>query len=182
MSIFQPSLSVIYTKTVRGFTLIELIVVICLVAILGATALDRLFWYQGQAEKASMEYTATMIKSGLWISTANLMMANRNADIPALATQNPINLLAQKPENYLGELTPDNIESLAGGNWFYDNAKHQVVYIVGQRHYFIPDTPGDYTIKYGMKVLYGEMELASGNKVSYITGVALMPLSKYSWN
>lgn len=182
MSITQASLSTIHTKAVRGFTLLELIVVICLVAILGATALDRLFWYQGQAEKASMDYTATMIKSGLWLSAADLMMANRNADIPALATHNPINLLAQKPENYLGELNSNDIRSLASGNWFYDSAKHQVVYIVKYRQNFTPDIAGDYTVKYGMQVLYGEMELASGNKVSYITGVTLVPLNKYSWH
>ncbi len=59
----------------RGFTLIELIVVVAVVGMLATIALDRLIWFQGQAEKANMEYTASMIKSGLWMSAANLMMA-----------------------------------------------------------------------------------------------------------
>lgn len=182
MSITQASLSTIHTKAVRGFTLLELIVVICLVAILGATALDRLFWYQGQAEKASMDYTATMIKSGLWLSAADLMMANRNADIPALATQNPINLLAQKPENYLGEINGTNPASLASGNWFYDTQKQQVIYIVAHRRGFSPTQANDYAIRYGVKVIYAEMEVSKGNNVPYIAGITLQPLTQYTWN
>ena len=169
-------------RTSRGFTLLELIVVISLVAITATVAMDRLFWYQSQAEETTMKYTATMIKSGLWMSAASLMMAERTSDIPALAEHNPMNLLAQRPENYLGEIDGGNAESLEGGNWFYDASKHQVIYVVGQRRYFTPEVPGDFTIRYGMKVLYGEMELAPGNKIAYITGVTLVPLSKYTWH
>ena len=176
---FLPEIRVGYS---RGFTLLELIVVISVVAVLGTTALDRLLWYQGQAEKASMEYTATMIKSGLWVSAASLMMSEHTSDIRSLATHNPINLLAQKPENYLGEFDNGKTESLESGNWFYDASKHQVVYIVGQRHYFTPEVAGEYTVRYGMKVLYSEIELAPDNKVTYITGITLMPLSKYTWH
>ncbi|OIR00979.1 hypothetical protein GALL_169430 [mine drainage metagenome] len=165
----------------RGFTLIELIVVVSVVAILATAALDKLFWYQGQAEKASMEYTASMIKSGLWMSAASLMMANRGTEIPALAQQNPINLLAQKPENYLGELDSNNTTLLKGGNWFYDPSKHQVGYVINQRRDFTPAITDDYTVRYGMKVLYSEIELASGKKAPYITGVTLVPLTKYVW-
>lgn len=182
MSLSHLSTTAKRLKTSSGFTLVELIVVISVVAILAATALDRLFWYQGQAEKAAMEYTATMIKSSLWMSAADLMMANRTSDIPALAEQNPINLLAQKPENYLGEIDASKAESLQGGNWFYDVYKHQVVYVVGQRRSFTPAAPGDFTVRYGMKVIYGEIELASDKKVSYIAGISLVPLSKYTWH
>lgn len=166
----------------RGFTLIELVIVISIVAVMSATALDKLFWYQSQAEKAAMEYTATMIKSGLWMSAANLMMANRTAEIPTLMEHNPINLLAQKPDNYLGEIKNADISTLASGNWFYDVNHNQVVYIVAHRQNFIPDKPGDFTVQYGTQVIYSEMELAPDNKVSYITGVTLAPLSKYRWN
>ena len=171
VSITHPFYATIRAKASRGFTLIELIVVISVVAVLATTALDRLFWYQGQAEKAAMEYTASMIKSSLWMSAASLMMAERTSEIPALAEHNPMNLLAQKPENYLGEIDGTRTASLASGNWFYDSSKHQVIYVVGQRRYFTPEVPEDFTIRYDMKVLYGEMELAPSNKVSYIAGI-----------
>lgn len=169
-------------RTSRGFTLLELIVVISVVAITATAALGRLFWYQSQAEKVTMQYNATMIKNGLWMGAASLMMAGRTPDIPALAEHNPMNLLAQKPANYLGEIDGRKTEALEGGNWFYDDSKHQVVYVVGHRRYFMPEVPDDFTIRYGMKVLYGEMELAPGSKVTYIAGITLVPLSKYTWH
>lgn len=164
-----------------GFTLIELIVTICLVSILAALALSKLFWYQGQAEKANMEYTASMIKSGLWIHAASLMMSERGFEIPALLEQNPFNLLAAKPANYLGEIDGNNTKSLKGGNWFFDNSKHQIVYIVGQRQNFTPAITDDFSVKYSMKVLYSEIEITTGTKVKYIAGITLVPLSHYVW-
>ncbi|MDP3086899.1 MAG: prepilin-type N-terminal cleavage/methylation domain-containing protein [Methylotenera sp.] len=169
-------------KVSKGFTLVELVVVISIMAVMATAALDRLFWYQGQAEKTAMEYTATMIKSGLWMEAASLMMAERTSDIPALAKRNPIDLLAQKPENYLGEMHNVKVELLESGNWFYDASTHQVVYMVKHRRYFTPEVIDDYQVRYGMRVLYGEMDIVSGNKASYIAGATLVPLSKYTWN
>jgi len=183
MSITQSlQLNAIAKKTL-GFTLIELIVTVSIVAILATTALDRLFWYQGQAEKANMDYTANMIKSGLWMSAASLMMANRGSEIPALAKQNPINLLAQKPENYLGVIDSSQVDMLRlkEGHWFFDTSKQQMVYVVKHRRNFTPAVADNYTVKYDMKVLYAEMEVTAGNKVSYIAGVTLAPLSQYTW-
>ena len=164
-----------------GFTLLELVIVVIIVALLATFSLDRLFWYQGQAEKANMEYTATMIKSGLWMGAASLMMADRNAEIPALAQHNPINLLAQKPDNYLGEFDGTDIAGLKRGNWFYDSTKQQVVYIVGQRHYFVPAIANDFTVKYSAKIVYGEIEIKQGYKTPYIAGITLVPISQYVW-
>lgn len=181
VSITHSSCATVRAITSRGFTLIELIVVISVVAVLAITALDRLFWYQGQAEKAAMEYTATMIRSGLWMSAASLMMAELTPEIPALVKQNPINFLVQKPENYLGEIDSTKTASLTRGNWFYDSSKHQVIYVVKHRRHFTPSSPEDYTVRYGMKVIYGEIESTPGYKVPYVAGVTLVPLSKYTW-
>ena len=165
----------------RGFTLIELIVVVAVVGMLATIALDRLIWFQGQAEKANMEYTASMIKSGLWMSAANLMMAERSKEIGDLAKRNPIDLLAQKPENYLGALDGTNLAVLQRGKWFYDTSRQQVIYVVDQRYNFRPAVTDDFTVRYGVKVVYGEMELTQGNRLRYIAGITLAPLSNYVW-
>ena len=165
----------------RGFTLIELIVVVAVVGMLATIALDRLIWFQGQAEKANMEYTASMIKSGLWMSAANLMMAERSKEIGDLAKRNPIDLLAQKPENYLGALDGTNLAVLQRGKWFYDTSRQQVIYVIDQRYNFRPAVTDDFTVKYSVKLIYGEMELTRGNKTPYIAGITLIPLSKYKW-
>ena len=170
----------LFAKT-RGFTLIELIVVVAVVGILATIALDRLIWYQGQAEKSNMEYTASMIKSGLWMSAASLMMAERSKEIADLAKRNPIDLLAQKPENYSGALDGINLAVLQRGKWFYDTKQQQVIYIVDQRYNFKPEVADDFTVKYSVRVIYGEMELTRGNKTPYIVGISLIPLSKYKW-
>lgn len=198
MSINQPSCTIICSSaspkigdkltrrhmlsTTRGFTLLESIVVISIVAVMATAALDRLFWYQGQAEKTAMEYTASTIKSSLWMSAANRMMAENTADIATLVTRNPMDLLAEKPENYLGEIHNVKTELLEGGNWVYDKATHQIIYIVRQRRYFKPETAGDFSVRYSVKVLYGEIALTPTNKASYIAGVTLIPLSKYTWH
>ena len=165
----------------RGFTLIELIVVVAVVGMLATIALDRLIWFQGQAEKANMEYTASMIKSGLWMSAASLMMAERSEEIANLAKRNPIDLLAQKPENYLGALDGTNLAVLQRGKWFYDTKQQQVIYVVDQRYNFKPEVANDFAVRYAAKVIYGEMELTQGNKTPYIAGITLVPLSKYKW-
>ena len=57
-----------------GFTLIELIVVVCIVALCAALLLDRLRFYQEAAEKAVMEYTVATLKSALQLRVAALLV------------------------------------------------------------------------------------------------------------
>jgi len=168
-------------KICRGFTLLEMVIVVCLVAILASMALQKLMWYQGQAEKAAMEYTATMIKSALWLESANMMMTNRADEIVKLVERNPINLLAEKPANYLGEVDVNDISTLAGGNWVYDVRNRQLAYLVGRKTYFTPSQDGGYVVRYGINVLYGEIDLSSGKYEKYIAGITLKPLSSYNW-
>ena len=169
------------TQIRQGFTLLEMLIVVSLVGILAAVALQKLLWYQGQAEKSAMEYTATMIKSALWMESANLMMANRGNEVVALAERNPINLLAEKPANYLGEVDSDNIEELANGNWVYDVRHRQLSYLVSHKTYFKPKQGGNYLVRYKIHVLYGEIEITYGKHEKYVAGVTLKLQSGYDW-
>ncbi|HEY6720193.1 MAG TPA: prepilin-type N-terminal cleavage/methylation domain-containing protein, partial [Burkholderiales bacterium] len=61
-------------RAVSGLTLIELIVVVCIIALCAALLLDRLRFYQEAAEKAAMEYTVGAVKSALQLRVAAMLL------------------------------------------------------------------------------------------------------------
>jgi len=70
-----------------GFTLFELIVVICIVSILAGILLNRLEVYKEAAEKAAMQQTAAAIKSALQMRVASYMITGRDKEIENLRNE-----------------------------------------------------------------------------------------------
>jgi len=81
----------------RGFTLIELIVVICVVALLFGVALDRLQRYRELAERVLMERNLAAMNVALTLKFASLVTSGRVAEIEKEAGTNPVRLLARPP-------------------------------------------------------------------------------------
>jgi prepilin-type N-terminal cleavage/methylation domain-containing protein len=119
----------------RGFTLIELVVVICVVALLFGIALDRLQRYQELAERVAMEQNLAVMNVALTMKFASLVTSGRAALIEKEVGANPIQLLARAPENYLGELYAPDVSTLAGRSWFYDRQSGDLVYVPGLTRY-----------------------------------------------
>jgi prepilin-type N-terminal cleavage/methylation domain-containing protein len=86
-----------------GFTLIELIIVICIVALCAGLLLERLRFYQEAAEKAAMEYNVGVVKSALQLRVAALLVRGEERKIESLARANPIDWLMEPPPGYRGE-------------------------------------------------------------------------------
>src|SRR5438128_2565943 len=78
-----------------GFTLIELIVVVCIVALCAALLLDRLRFYQEAAEKAVMEYTVATVKSALQLRVAAMLVRGEEKNIGSLVRANPVDWLME---------------------------------------------------------------------------------------
>ena len=116
-------------KQARGFSLLELIVVICVVAVLAGTLLSRIVWYQKQAEMAQKDTVVGVIRSALGMKIAQLVVQGRQQEISKLATMNPMDLLAQKPPNYLGEFNTLQNEKISSGNWYFNRKLLLLVYI-----------------------------------------------------
>jgi len=164
-------------RSTQGFTLLELIVVISIIGILGVVLAERLQRYAEFAEKTSMEYTANIINSALLFEFAARIIHGKKVDIPELALINPVKWLAQQPSNYLGEFRGPPLNEDQLGNWYYDTADHELVYLVRRGDNFQPDSTGKKRVRYRVKFL-DEIE-AGGGKIT--NGAVIAPVEAYKW-
>lgn len=167
----------------RGFTLLELVVVIALVGVLGAAALDRLWFYQEQAEKVVMEQTASILRSAMRLQMADLIVRQEISRIPGLANQNPMDWLAEKPGNYLGEFSNPAPGSMAPGNWYFDSKQRVLVYLVERGNHFVPDRSGIKQVRYRVTPVESLRAKENGGMadVMEIAGLKLVPVEPYRW-
>jgi general secretion pathway protein G len=126
----------------RGFSLFELVISLTLIAILVGVFLDRALYYKERLEKSKMEEVATDIRSSVNLRVAELMLENRGAELLKLAEQNPMDLMVQKPVNYLGVLKQNDSSEPPAPGWYYDNRLKEIVYYVDLGRYFAPDAEG----------------------------------------
>jgi len=111
-----------------GFTLIELIVVVCIVALCAALLLDRLRFYQEAAEKAVMEYTVATVKSALQLQVAAMLVRGEEKKIGTLARANPVDWLMEPPVGYRGEFRAPQ-PAVPRGSWYFDATRNELVYV-----------------------------------------------------
>ena len=162
----------------RGFTLLELVVVLSIICILGIVLAERLQRYAQLAEKTSMEYTANIINTALLFEFASRITKGKRGDIPSLAVVNPVTWLAQQPGNYLGEFRDPPLNEEQLGNWYYDSANHELVYLVRRGDDFTADSAGKKRVRYRVQLLYDEPEPGAGKS---LTGAILAPVESYKW-
>lgn len=116
-------------KKQQGFTLLELVVVIIVISILSLFAIDRLLTIRIAAERAAIKQVVGTIKSALGIEVARLALAGKMSAVAKLDKTNPLNLLSQKPVNYLGE--KENGDHLRDtGVWYFDKKQKSLIYNV----------------------------------------------------
>jgi hypothetical protein len=139
--------------------------------------LDRLAYYQELAEKAAMESTARVIKTGLQIRLAQLIIANRQAEASVLETADPVQWLETKPVNYGGAYHED----AQSGAWYFDGPARQLVYFVTTgRRLELDGQTGPKQVRYRVRVLKDRISLAGG-PVESVTGVTLAAVTPYRW-
>lgn len=160
-----------------GFTLLELVVVICVISGLAAVALQRLTVYQELAERAAMEATLRQVQMGLQIRLAELIIANRQADAGRLERGDPMQWLAEPPSNYGGAYR----SPAARGNWYYDAAKGELVYVVNNGAFLEAEAvDGAKVLRFRPKLLKGVVNFG-GMTTETVTGITLSPVRPYKW-
>lgn len=166
----------------NGFTLLEMVVVIVLIGFLALIVLNRVWTYRVYAEEAAVTATIGNIRSALGLEVAKLVVRGQAKNIPNLENTNPMQLLAQVPHNYLGELDHNQaIEKT--GVWYFDKSERTLNYIVNFTENFKSNVKGIPRTRHKLIFVYTDR---NNNKrfdkyIDDVNGLDLVALEPYQW-
>lgn len=112
-------------KTSKGFTLIELIIVMVILGIMAAVAVPKYMDSISNAEASAEDAVISSIRAGLKQAANNALLTEGRSTWPS----NPFNALAEKPAGYTGPGTDADTD----GEWTYVNNGNGTGKITHQR-------------------------------------------------
>jgi prepilin-type N-terminal cleavage/methylation domain-containing protein len=119
-----------------GFTLFELAVATVIVAVLTYLLLLRLHSYQREAQQVAVQHLVGTLRTALSVRSAQLSVAKKEHELPAIIDENPMFWLIKLPSNYLGEYYSPEGNSLPDDSWYFDRGKKELVYIAADSKSF----------------------------------------------
>lgn len=162
----------------RGFSLLELTIVVGIVAALFYVALDKLLALAVEAERVSVLQMEGSLQSSLGIQVSfRLAKGAPLSELAAMQGMNPMELLSNRPANYVGALDDPDPASIDGGHWYFDTRRQVLVYRVNHDSYVTDSLGPPVRIEYQIKV-----ERDSDSQSGQITGVTLVTLTPYTWH
>lgn len=164
-----------------GFTLFELIVVVCIVSVLAGILFNRLRVYQEAAEKAAMKQTAAAIKSALQMRIAAYMISGRDNQIEILRNDNPVDWLQEKPRSYAGEFYADAYARVAPGSWYFDLTRRELIYVLNLAANFKPGPDARKWVRYRVKIDFELVPEPGAPPRKVLTAANFVPVQPYDW-
>jgi prepilin-type N-terminal cleavage/methylation domain-containing protein len=172
-----------HSRADRGFSLVELAVVVAALVILAGVILDRVLPVIGRAQRAAFLDVQRDLQSSLRLAAAERIASGESAKVLELATVNPMSLLLTPPENYRGVLTGPQQADLPPATWYFDGQTKRLGYRVGRYTRFVAqDGPLD-RIELRVAFVYNDRDadgvFDAGS--DYLDGFRLEPVHGYAW-
>ncbi len=175
----SPLVPVLAMRTKHaGLTLIELIVVVCIIALCAVLLLDRLRFYQEAAEKAAMEYTVGSVKSALQLRVAAMLQRGEGKNIGSLARANPIEWLMEPPPGYRGEFRAPQPD-VPRGSWYFDATRKELVYVPNLDSHLERLADGSKRLRFRVQISFEPARPDSERRV--FTGMRVESVTPYAW-
>ncbi|WP_154668084.1 hypothetical protein [Pseudoduganella violaceinigra] len=120
----------------RGSGYFEFAVAAIIVAILAGVLLQKLQFYQEEAERLAVQQVVTSLRAALASRAASLYLRGKDAEIALLLKQNPMDWLERRPPNYAGEFSAPKPGEMAEGQWYFDRSAETLSYTLNTREFF----------------------------------------------
>lgn len=167
----------------QGFSLLELVIVVILVVLLFLYAFDRLMPLRGQAEGTQVASVTGALRSALGMEVAKRIVDEGPEAIAELEGANPMNLLQERPQNYLGERADAGTDDVPDGTWYFDPESGTLHYRVRFPQYLEgePEPPVDLSWK--IRLLHDDKEQDGrfDPGTDSLQGVNLTPMDAHRW-
>lgn len=155
-----------------GLTLIEVLVAVCIVAVMAAKFLDELLIYQERAEKTAFETVVGAMRSGLQMEMARVLLQKGRGSMGELVDINPMNTLMDSPPNYGGLL--DTGQEPERGKWYFEAGRRELVYR--------PQIDNNLSVsKTTNKELRFRVEVLGLGDSSQLNGIRLTAVTPFRW-
>lgn len=187
----HPASCIPNPRSSKGFTLIELIVAITIIAFLAGVLINRIWFYSEQAEKAAMEQVAGALQSALVMQYGHLLTHGNEAEAKNLVSENPTRWLMRKPPNYAGEFYGMTPAAIPPGNWAFDLKTRELIYVPERSDNFVPGRDGRKWVRYRARLEYEPMPVVAASGVAdpgvtgkgagELSGLLFEPVERYQW-
>jgi len=168
----------------RGFSLLEMVVVVVAIGILAGLALERLVPLIGQAERVAFIRVRGQLQNALMLETAQRLVRGESRLVPRMAGSNPMDYVLQAPANYLGSYENPAHEEMPTSHWYFDEGRGHLVYRVGSRAKFEADVGPRDRAEFRVQLAYRD---GNGNgsyeaSADIFDGVWLKSVYPYRWS
>jgi general secretion pathway protein G len=116
-------------RRAAGITRLEFAVAAVVFGLLVAGLVERMLFYNEQAERVAVQQLVGTLRTALRVRAARLVSTDGSAALAQLANENPLGWLSEKPRNYLGEYYSPKLDELPEGNWLFDRTQRTLVYL-----------------------------------------------------
>ncbi|MEA3465035.1 MAG: prepilin-type N-terminal cleavage/methylation domain-containing protein [Thermodesulfobacteriota bacterium] len=170
-------------RQTKGFTILELIVVIAVVALLATVALPKFYHLTMRAEALGAQGMIGNVRSALSLQMARGLYQGQ--DLAAWAHNGsralyPMHdMLLEQPENYLGVLE----NSDQRGSWYDDKNSHELVYVVRNDEVVSGITGTPKKARWRINVIYDDRhpQHVETLQAMSVLGLVLKPATAHQW-
>jgi len=170
-------------RSERGFSLLEILIVIVIVSVLFVVAIDRLLRARYEAERAMVESVIGALKSALYIDFAAAAAKNQLAAMDTAAGSNPMLRLAEKPDGYAGEFYGPAPGTFEPGTWYFDSRDRVLVYLVRFPERFVTPLGGPARVRLKVEPDYDDLDRNGRFDPGRdpVRGLKLVPAEPFQW-